>query len=309
MDIKILYNTPHEIPLGILIATYFYLTGLSAGSFVISVIANIGGQKQYKPIGRIGAILAPILLVFAPITLIVDLEQPFRFWHLFFYLNFTSPITYGSFLLTLYPINGIIYAWFTFLGNDKLTKFFGIIGIPIAIATHGYTGFILALGKGRALWSTALMPTLFIVSAMVSGIALVIIIAIIRWHYFSPKFESEAETQKKKKEDEQLILGLSKFMAGFVIFDLFLVFNDILVLLTSKLEESYVAKLILFGKFSPLFVGVELFLGGIVPLALIFIPKFGKSIKSVLLASILILIGVYAMRVVVVIAGQSIPLH
>src|SRR3989304_8602454 len=184
MDVNVVYNTPYEMPLGYMIATYFYLTGLSAGSFVISVIATVGGKIEYKPFGKIGAVIAPVLLMLAPLTLIVDLEQPFRFWHLFLYLNMKSPITYGSFLLTAYPINGVIYAWYLFTGKEKMAKILGLLGIPLALATHGYTGFILALGKGRALWSTALMPTLFIVSAMVSGIALMILLAIIRNRYF-----------------------------------------------------------------------------------------------------------------------------
>jgi len=173
MDVNVVYNTPYEMPLGYMIATYFYLTGLSAGSFVISVIATVGGKIEYKPFGKIGAVIAPVLLMLAPLTLIVDLEQPFRFWHLFLYLNMKSPITYGTFLLTAYPINGVIYAWYLFTGREKMAKILGLFGIPLALATHGYTGFILALGKGRALWSTALMPTLFIISAMVSGISLV----------------------------------------------------------------------------------------------------------------------------------------
>ena len=303
MDVGIVYNTQHVIPLGVLLAFYFYLTGLSAGSFVISVISTIGGKTEYKPIGRIGAVIAPILLMLAPMMLIFDLEQPFRFWHLFFYLNMKSPITYGSFLLTLYPINGIIYAWFLFGGNMKMAKLLGIVGIPLALATHGYTGFILALGKGRALWSTALMPTLFIVSAMVSGIALVILIAIIRNVFFYK--DKPAEQQK----DRDLIYGLGTFMGAFIGFDLFLVFNDILVLLTSKEEELYVAKLILWGSFSPLFVGVEMILGGLVPLVIVFTPKLKKSIPALTVASVLVLAGVLAMRIVVVIAGQSIPLH
>jgi len=44
-----------------------------------------------------------------------------------------------------------------FKGNKPLTKLFGTIGIPLAVFVHGYTGFILALGKARALWNTALM--------------------------------------------------------------------------------------------------------------------------------------------------------
>src|SRR3972149_382819 len=206
MDVNVVYNTPYEMSLGYLIATYFYLTGLSAGSFVVSVIATIGGKKEYKPIGRIGAVMAPILLILAPMTLIVDLEQPFRFWHLFLYLNLKSPITYGSFLLSAYPINGLIYAWYLFTGREKIAKILGIIGIPLALATHGYTGFILALGKGRALWSTALMPTLFIISTIVSGFALMILLAVIRNRYFF-----KGKPAEEKLEDEKLISGLTKF--------------------------------------------------------------------------------------------------
>ena len=304
MDVNVVYNPPYEMPLGYLIASYFYLTGLSAGSFVISVLATIGGKKEYKPIGRIGAVMAPILLMLAPLTLIVDLEQPFRFWHLFLYLNLKSPITYGSFLLSAYPINGLIYAWYLFTGREKIAKILGIIGIPLALATHGYTGFILALGKGRALWSTALMPTLFIISAMVSGISLMILLAIIRNRYFF-----KGKPMEEKLEDEKLITGLTKFLGAFIIADLFLVFNDILVLLTSTEEASRVAKLILVGDFSWEFLLIEIFLGGFVPLFLIFNSKVNKYMKCTVVASLLTLIGVYSMRVVVVIAGQSLPLH
>jgi formate-dependent nitrite reductase membrane component NrfD len=109
-DINVVYSVEHQLPLIIYIGQYFFFTGLSAGSFVISVIATLLGRKEFKPIGKITAILAPALLIIAPINLIADLEQPLRFWHLMLYYNWTSPITYGSFLLTAYPIMGILYA-------------------------------------------------------------------------------------------------------------------------------------------------------------------------------------------------------
>lgn len=307
MEVQILYNTPHEIYLGSLIAIYFYLTGLSAGSFVISVISVLGGKVEYKSIGRIGAWLAPILLILAPLFLIMDLEQPFRFWHLFYYFNFTSPITYGTFLLTIYPINCLIYLFFLYTGNEKYTKFFGLLGIPLAVAVHGYTGFILALGKGRALWSTALMPTLFLVSAMLSGIALVIVVAAIRYLWQSRRGLLASAADRERELN--LIYGLGKFMGVLIIVDLFLVMNDILVLLTSHMEALEVAKILLKGPFMPLFVGVEIILGGFVPLFIIFTPRWGRSLKGVVSASVLTLVGVLAMRLVVVIAGQYPPLH
>jgi tetrathionate reductase subunit C len=303
MDVQTVYNVPHEIPLGIPIATYFYMTGLSAGSFVMSAVATLAGVTRFKPIARVGAILAPALLMLAPLNLIVDLEQPFRFWHLFVYLNPRSPITYGSFLLTIYPISGLIYAYFLFGGNAKMARVFGAIGIPLAIATHGYTGFILALGK-RPLWSTALMPTLFIVSAMVSGVALLMVVMVVRT-WLSRRDRPEDEKARTKA----LVLELGRLMAWMIVADLFLVGNDILVLMTSRTEELYVSHMMLAGRFAPLFLGVEIGLGGFLPMGLMLAPRTRQSTTVAFVSAMLVLVGVYAMRVVVVFAGQSVPLH
>jgi tetrathionate reductase subunit C len=303
VEVQTVYNVAAEMPLGLPIATYFYMTGLSAGSFVMSAIATVGGVKRFKPIARIGAILAPVLLMLAPINLIIDLTQPLRSWHLFVYLNPTSPITYGSFLLTVYPISGLIYVYFLFSDNTRMAKVFGVIGVPLAVATHGYTGFILALGK-RPLWSTALMPTLFIVSAMLSGVALLIFIVTIR-HWIFRRNRPKPE----RAEVEAVVAELGRLMGWLIAADLFLVANDILVLLTSRTEELYVAHMMLAGKFAPLFLGVEVALGGLLPLALVFTPRTSRITAVTMLSSVLVLVGVYAMRVVVVFAGQSVPLH
>jgi len=307
-NVSVLYNAPHQIPLGILLAQYFYLTGLSAGSFVISVIAILGGKVEYKPLGKIGAVVAPLCLVLAPMNLLVEMAQPLRAWHLMTYLpgyvNLKSPITYGVLLLTAYPISALIYGFFVYTENMKMSKIFAIIGIPLAISVHGYTGFIIALGKGRALWNTALMPTLFIVSAMVSGIALMILAAIIR-NVYMMKDKSEEEV----KTDRELIYGLGKFLGGVIVFDLFLIFNAVLVLLTSTKESFHAAELLLWGRYSIDFVVIELLLGSLVPLFMVFYPKTGRSFAGLTVASILVMIGIYAMRFSVVIGGQSVPLH
>lgn len=301
-DINVVYTVKHQLPLIMYIGQYFFFTGLSAGSFVISVIATLLGRREFKPIGKITAVLAPVLLIIAPMNLIADLEQPLRFWHLMFFYNWTSPITYGSFLLTAYPLVGIIYAIMVFTDRQRPAKVLGIIGIPLAISVHGYTGFILALAKARALWNTAAMPTIFIVSAMVSGIGLVVIIAAIRLKWFDKKASPETKAQ-----DKRLILQLAQFMAYVLMMDLFLIFSDILVLLTAHTDALEAGMLILTGNFAILFVGVELFLGALIPMILVLGPT-RKSLSAVVVASILVNIGVYAMRFVMVIGGQTTPL-
>ena len=297
METQVLYNIIHQDAFGLNIAIYFYLTGLSAGSFILSTLAYGFGLKQYKPLGKTGVVVATVVLIIAPFFLLIHIGMPSRAWHLFVYLNMASPITWGSFLLILYPINCIIYGYFMFKENMKLTRVFGFIGIPLAISVHGYTGFILAFGKARALWNTALMPILFLVSAVVSGIALMILVVIIKDRFFS----------KEKKIDRELILSLGKLMAWMIVFDLFLVGSDLIVLSISHSDAQAAAHLILAGKFSPLFLIVENLLGKIVPFIILVVPRF-RSLPWVIVASILVVIGIFFMRYVVVVGGEFAPL-
>ncbi len=298
MDVNVIYNVEHEMPLGVLIATYFYLTGLSAGSFIISTLAYGFGMVRFKPLGKIGVTMATLLLMVAPIILLVDLEQPLRVWHLILYLRITSPISWGTFLLTLYPMNCMVYGYFMFRGDLKRTKVFGLVGIPLALLVHGYTGFILALGKARVLWNTAIMPPIFLVSAMVSGLALMILVVIVK----------DFILQRKKEPDRPLVYTLGKLLVASIILDLLLIGIDLSVLLTSTTEAYRAASMLLTGKFSLLFVGVEIALGSILPLLLLLSPFTRRWIPAFALASVLVMIGIFAMRYIMVVGGLSIPL-
>ena len=267
----------HPLPIdyawGILPAIYFYLTGLSAASFVISTLANVFGMVKFKAVGRIGAVLAPLCLTLAPAMLITDLESPQRFWYLLRYNFFphfqpSSPMAFGTWLLSIYPLEAIVYAYFLFTGNQKMAKVFGLIGIPLAISVHGYTGFVLAVVPGKHLWNTALMPFLFLVSAMVSGYALVILVSILKERYVSnSRYLKERYPEHLKifnqifpKVEKEVVIDLTKHLIGFIALDLFLIFCDVIVMLVSTEESYHTVISLLTGKFAPLFLGIEIFL-------------------------------------------------
>ena len=295
--VDILYNVTHQEAAGVLIAVYFYLTGISAGSFILSTLAYVFGQTKYRPIGKIAVVLATVVLIIAPMALLIHVGRPFRAWRLFYNINFTSPISWGSFLLTLYPINCIIYGYFVFKNNAKMTKLFGTIGIPLAVSVHGYCGFILGFAKARHLWNTALMPVLFLVSAIVSGIALVIFVVYIRDRFFS----------QEGKVREELIFDLAKLMAGFLLFDLFLVLSDVLILLAGNEDAIKAGWLLLTGKFAIPFLAIENGLGKVLPAILIFSTRL-RTPNRMVLASFLVMFGILFMRLVVVLAGEYYPL-
>jgi len=92
-----------------------------------------------------------------------------------------------------------------------------------------------------------------------------------------------------------------------IVFDLFLVGSDLLVLLISHSDAQAAAYLILGGKFSVMFLIIENLLGKIIPFMLLAVPKL-RTLPTVIAASILVVVGIFFMRYVVVVAGEFIPL-
>jgi len=335
MDITYLANVEHPVQLGYLIAIYFFYTGLSAGSFVLSTLGTVFGIQKYKPIAKAAVVMAIALLAVAPLHLIADLEQPGRFYTLFFRLNPTSAISYGTYLLTLYPLTCVFYLWFMMrkdlaLGAQKLTGFrrslcafltfgkrdlseavlvqdqkwikrLGTLGVPLALMVHGYTGFILANVQARTLWHTGLMPLIFLMSAMVSGTGLLILVLLITQRFFSPE---KAITPERRA----IILDIARLMMWFIVVDGVLMLINFIVLYFGNASGYAAAEMLLHGSHKVSFLGLEIGIGLVLPFLITFWSKTRKSLTMVSLASLFTLIGVIAMRINFVIGGQQVPL-
>ncbi len=295
MDAAVLYNVPHEIPWKIYIPLYFYFTGLSAGSFILSTLSTVFNIKRFKPMALPAAIISFLLLLLAPACLILDLHQPLRFWHTLVpeFFNRTSALSYGSWLLTLYPIANLIYIYFIFTKNDKVTKILGTITVPLAILVHAYTGFAFALVRARAWWHAALMPGFFLTSALLSGIALLAVVALIL-----DRFRSE-------KLDPELFVSLRQMMIGILLVDLFWNVSFWLTLLVSNADGQ---ASIMYAFHEKLYLWGEIALGMLAPLALLLIPWTRNNRNWLYVASALIIGGVFLMRYSVVFIGFDIPL-
>jgi len=307
MDTIVLYNIPDfanaAMPLGWPIAVYFFLTGSLAGLYITSVIATLMKKEEWQPIAKIGAMGAVVLLLAAPVLLIIDLNQPLRFWHLFVFMNPTSPLSWGSFFLLGDAVVCLVYAYFVLQGNLKMARVWGLGGLPIAIAGHGYTGFFLALSKARAFWNTALNPALFMISAMVSGLAVLIVLSNLWLRRSSPEMSQEQVVKYKS-----VIGTLLRLFIIFIVADLFLIGSDLTVLASSDPESYAMLQLLTTGEFAVWFLGIELLLGAVLPLALLSFPQT-RRIPAVQYASAaLVIIGIFVMRVIIVIGGQSVQL-
>jgi Ni/Fe-hydrogenase subunit HybB-like protein len=320
------------VPMGIWLACYIFLTGLSAGSLVVSSFSYVFGFVKLKPVARIAVYNAMVLLFIAPLFLLLDLGRWDRFIYIYFpYLsklpNYGSALALGAILLVLYPIMCFSYGWamskgdsarkaeistgfmkkiYTFLAlkrsakdveglekDEKLAKLLGAITVPVAIATHGYTGFLFGFVVARPLWNTGLMPIIFLTSAVVSGTALLIIL--IQSVYYLLKEDIGMD----------IIPDLIKILIITLTADLFFIFSEILTAYYSGVPEHIlVLDLLFFGPYWWLFVGIEIILGGIIPLIILSLKRFRESQFVIFASSFLIIIGVFAMRVNLIVTGQ-----
>jgi tetrathionate reductase subunit C len=267
-----------------MIVTYFFFGGISAGAYMFSVAANYWKQ-EFKPLAKRGAVLSLIALAIGMIILLLDLGQPFRAWRLFLSFNPRSPLSWGVWFLNAFIFFNFVYNVLLFTGKEANAKKFAYAGLPFAILTATYTGMLLAQAPSRALWHTALIPVLFMNGGLISGIALVM--------FFSAK-----------AQNFELISKLGKFVTWLLVLELVMVFGEFVILLNCGADHAAIAKSLLSGQLGFLFIGVEIILGAVIPVAILLRSK--ATVFTQALASILILIGIFTMRYVIVVGGQLI---
>ena len=294
-----IYNVQHGMAFGALMAAFPFMTGLSAGSFTLSTFAYVFGKKEYKAVSKYAVFMALILLGMAVTLLFIDMTQPSRSYYTMMLGNVTSMFSWSAFLVGGYMAASAIYAYSIFSHRDGMAKMMGIICIPLALAVHADTGFVFGLTKGMPIWHTSLMPFLFLISALTSGIALIVFMVITKDTLFTKKEEN--------KIDRNLVYGLGNMLILLIAIEFFLDMSDVTTMIFAGAEEVEAVKLWLIGPFSFSFLVVQLGIGGIIPVLLLSLPKISRTYIGQWVAALFIIIGTLAMRLNVVLGGQTIP--
>lgn len=183
------------------------------------------------------------------------------------------------------------------------------VGIPVACFLHGYAGFIFGSVKANALWMSPLMPVIFIMSAVVSGIALCMLtyIGIREWQAFRERRRGEAvEAREIKGTEKDVIDKAARYLIGFLVAAISLELLDLIFRGYTAMKSWDILRSVMYGKdFMNIFV-LQYTLGNLVPFALLLLP--GRTLKRTVLALLLVLFGVFMMRWNVVIGGQAFSL-
>jgi predicted membrane protein len=328
------YIFPNEIDLqwGILIVIYPFITGLVAGAFILASLERVFNVKELKATYQIALLTALSFLLVATMPLISHLAQPQRAYEIMITPHASSAMAIFGFVYLWYlMVVLLLEIWFDYrpsmvvwsnekkgvmrwvyrtltLGltdispktvawDRKLGYIITVIGIPSAFILHGYVGFIFGSIKANPWWSTPLMPIIFLFSAMVSGIALVMFV------YMAVSFF------RKKDIDVKVLDSIGKYLFFILILDFTLEGLDQIHRIYEAEESFETLKLLVEGKlYITLFIGQGL-IGTIIPLVTLAFLQFYKGKiklrKSLyLMVSVLALIGVYSMRWNVVIGGQ-----
>lgn len=162
-----------------LIIVYLFLGGLGAGAYLTSFAAERGWLGKNTSLDRIGYIISAPIVAVGTVLLVFDLGQGLRKpWLLIGLLkNPTSVMTWGVYILALFIVIGLIKAYFI-IKNKTAPSFIDIIGAILALATGAYTGLLLTVIEAVPFWATYLMPVLFIVSALSTGLSITVLLSV-----------------------------------------------------------------------------------------------------------------------------------
>ena len=288
---------------GMYIFTFAFFIGLSAGGLIMASSAEVFGIKDLKPLSRLGVLSAAGCVAVAAIMILPDLGQPARILNLVIHPNWSSPLFWDILIITIYFIFSIIDLIVLQRHHSQPSKYgkairvLAYIGLPTAVLLHSVTAWIFGLQISRAWWNTSLMAPLFVTSAILSGTALVALIALAAHHF--GKFE--------------LTDGTRNWLRGFIVvalfIDLFLVGCDYVTVLWGNVpaDMSAISLLLPGGAYQWTF-WVEWIIGGVIPLLLLLVPALRKMPGALGIAAALVLVGVFAFRVELIVVGFVNPL-
>jgi Ni/Fe-hydrogenase subunit HybB-like protein len=327
-----MYPNEVELQWSVLIVLYPYITGLVAGAFILASLSRIFNIAAVKPIYRLSLLTALAFLLVAPLPLQLHLGHPERSFEMYLTPHKTSAMAMFGFVYLWYLLAVLLTEiWLDYRGDivrlaessrgpvkwiyaaltlgsynvspasrridDRVGWAVTLIGIPSAFLLHGYVGFIFGSVKANPWWSTPLMPIVFLFSAMVSGIAAVLVIY-------------QAITRIRGRDADMACLDtVAKYLFYVFIVDFSLEMLD-LVHRTYESNESFRA--LDFMVHTRLFfsqIVLQIYLGTLLPIALLAVTQVVKlraPVRRVLYstAASLTLIGILAMRWNVVIGGQ-----
>jgi len=327
-----MYPNEVELQWSVLIVLYPFITGLVAGAFILASLERVFRVEAVKPTYRLALLTALSFLLVAPLPLQLHLGHPERSLEMYLTPHRSSAMAMFGFVYLWYLMAVLLLEiWLDYrrdivlksqtekglprfiykiltLGSDVLTErslriderlgyFITLIGIPSAFLLHGYVGFIFGSVKANPWWSSPLMPIVFIFSAMVSGIAAVMLLYML------------SSRLRGREIDIRCLDKIAQYLMYTFIIDFSLEMLDLLQRIYEADESFHSLDFMVHTRLWTSQVIIQILLGTVTPIALLGLTQlfsFTESVRKRIyaLAGCLTVIGIFAMRWNVVIGGQ-----
>jgi dimethyl sulfoxide reductase membrane subunit len=305
-------NMRDNVIWGLYIITFMFFVGLSAGGLIVASAGRLFGVEQFRPIVRLAVVEATVTIATAALCIIPDLGHPQRILNLLFHAHWLSPMIWDVTVILIYLALSLIYLWLYMrrdlaargswlaLGTKdtsdaarahdyRLTYGLAWIALPAAVLVHSITAWIFGLQISRGFWYSAIMPPLFISSALVSGLALVTILAFI------------VRRTGRIAFGDDLGRFLGGLLAVFLAVEAFLVLSEVLAGYYPGIPTDAVHQLFS-GRYAPGFA-VEVVVGLVIPFILLAVAAWRRRPQVVVVASVLALIGIFVHRANLIVIG------
>ena len=327
-----MYPNEVELQWSVLIVLYPFITGLVAGAFILASLERVFRVEAVKPTYRLALLTALAFLLVAPLPLQLHLGHPERSLEMYLTPHRSSAMAMFGFVYLWYlmavllleiwldyrrdivlksqstsGVVRLIYRLLTFGSSniserslridDRVGYFITLIGIPSAFLLHGYVGFIFGSIKANPWWSTPLMPIVFIFSAMVSGIAAVMLLYML------------STRLRGKPLDIRCVDKIAQYLMYTFIIDFSLEMLDLIQRIYEADESFRSLDFMVHTRLWKSQVIVQILLGTVTPIALLGLTQILKLSEIArkriyALAGSLTVVGIFAMRWNVVIGGQ-----
>ena len=327
-----MYPNEVELQWSVLIVLYPFITGLVAGAFILASLERVFNVQAVKPTYRLALLTALAFLLVAPLPLQLHLGHPERSFEMYLTPHTTSAMAMFGFVYLWYlmivllleiwldyrkdlvlarrasrGLKRLMYTVLT-LGSDnigpgalrvddKLGRIITIIGIPSAFLLHGYVGFIFGSVKANPWWSTPMMPIVFLFSAIVSGIAIVMVLYIV------------ISRLRGVPVDMVCVDTIGRYLLYMFLIDFSLELLDLVHRIYEADESFRTLDFMVKTRLYLSHIVLQIALGTVVPIAMLALVQVTRLSDRARLwmyttAGLLTLVGIFAMRWNVVIGGQ-----
>jgi Ni/Fe-hydrogenase subunit HybB-like protein len=329
------YAFPNDVHIhwSLMIVMYPYITGFVAGSFIVTSLHTLFGKREFEPVARLALATSFCFLAVATFPLTLHLGHPERGWYVLVTPHFSSAMAgfgllYGFYLLVLslevwfvhrrelveiarrsHGAKRALYAALALGSFDtspealeidaRAVRILAAIGLPAACMLHGYVGFIFGAIKANPWWSTPLMPIIFLLSAAVSGIALLLVLYL------------ATSRLGRRPIVRETVEAMARWLWFFLIVTVTLELLEIVMLAYEKSDAWHIISPLLTTRLEFSFISMQMIVGSLVPFILLAVVVtmdryLHERVRNTLsaVAALLLLVQVFSMRWNVVIGGQ-----